>query len=68
MPQQAPLRLIKTWRRYWLKDKVRAVPRGTRGFYVLYEEVHQKGRRFTSAKATYTGIAGNRCWLSFGID
>jgi hypothetical protein len=58
VPRQAPLRLIKTWRRYWLKDRVRDVPRGTRGFYVLYEEVRQKGRRLTSAKATYIGIAG----------
>lgn len=54
MPQQAPLRLIKRWRRYWPRIKWRDVPRYLRGFYVLYK-VEPRTRR---AQVSYIGISG----------
>lgn len=38
MPQQSLLRLVKRWQRYRPKEDLREVPRGTRGFYVLYNK------------------------------
>jgi hypothetical protein len=53
MPQQAPLRLVKRWRRYRPRADWSAVPRYTRGFYVLYKR--SRGERY---EVTYIGVAG----------
>lgn len=53
MPAQAPLRLVKRWRRYTPKAQWASIPSMTRGFYVLYER--GRGKRFD---VCYIGIAG----------
>ena len=55
MTEQAPLRLIKRWQRYWPSSRVRDIPPWTRGFYVLYER--GRGERY---EVKYIGIAGTR--------
>ena len=56
MPQQAPLRLVKLWRRNWPRDRWPEVPRGTRGFYVLYKNVRPRVR----ADVMYIGISSGK--------
>ena len=58
MPQQAPLRLVKRWQRYRPRGEWSAVPRDTRGFYVLYANVRPKTGRVKQADVTYIGISG----------
>src|SRR5262245_43796086 len=55
MAQQSPLRTIKRWQRYVLKDNWRQVERGLRGLYVLYNRKTDK-----SYEVVYIGIAGVR--------
>jgi hypothetical protein len=58
MPQQALLRLVKRWQRYRPRAEWSAVPRDTRGFYVLYANVRPKTGRVKQADVTYIGISG----------
>lgn len=51
MPKQAPLRLIKRWRRYERREE-RFVPPVTRGVYVLYR---RKRERY---EVVYIGVGG----------
>jgi len=53
MPKQAPLRIVKRWKRYRSKDDIRSVPRDTRGFYVLYSK--GRGERY---EVRYIGVSG----------
>lgn len=55
MPQQAPLRLVKRWQRYWPRSDAAKIPPRTRGFYVLYKQ-----RPRNQYEVTYIGIAGVR--------
>jgi len=52
LPQQSPLRLIKSWRRYAKRETVGEVPPITRGVYVLYKE--DAG----DYKVSYIGVGG----------
>jgi hypothetical protein len=51
MPQLSLLRLVKRWQRYCPKGTT--VPRGTRGFYVLYNK--KRGDRY---EVRYIGVSG----------
>jgi hypothetical protein len=53
MPKQAPLRIVKRWKRYRPKDEIHRVPRDTRGFYVLYSK--GRGERY---EVRYIGVSG----------
>lgn len=53
MPQQSLLRLVKRWQRYRPKEDFRSVPRGTRGFYVLYNK-----KRGGAYEVRYIGVSG----------
>lgn len=53
MPLQSPLRTVKRWKRYVLRSKWSEVPRGTRGFYVLYVQ-----GRAGYYEVSYIGISG----------
>jgi len=53
MPRQAPLRTIKRWQRYQLRDNWSLVPRNTRGLYVLYRK-----RKVNRYEVCYIGVAG----------
>jgi hypothetical protein len=54
MTQQSLLRLIKRWKRYRPRDEIGAVPRGTRGIYVLYSK-KGRGERY---EVHYIGVSG----------
>ena len=58
MPKQALFRLIKRWQQYRPIDDFRKVPRDTRGFYVLYENVRPKSGPVAHADVRYIGVAG----------
>lgn len=53
MPQQPLLRLVKRWQRYRPKEDFSTVPRGTRGFYVLYTK-----KRGGAYEVHYIGVSG----------
>jgi hypothetical protein len=53
MPHQSLLRLIKRWKRYELRENWIAVPRQTRGVYVLYKKGVGE-----SYNVVYIGVAG----------
>jgi hypothetical protein len=61
MPPQAPLRLIKRWRKRLEKGELaenpKLIPSVTRGFYVLYCAGPKRGRRKTF-DVTYIGVGG----------
>jgi hypothetical protein len=52
MPKQSLLRLIKRWKRYEPRKNWSAVPRDTRGVYVLYKNESDEYR------VVYIGVAG----------
>ena len=61
MPRQAPLRLIKRWRKRlpkdnWIEDP-KIIPSITRGFYVLYREGPKRGKKKTF-DVVYIGVGG----------
>ena len=58
MPQQSLLRMVKRWRRYWPRGSFNEIPRGTRGFYVLYKNVRPKTGRVNRADVSYIGVSG----------
>jgi hypothetical protein len=53
MPQQAPLRTIKRWKRYEPRGNWKFVPKHTRGLYVLYRK-----RPRDRYEVSYIGVAG----------
>jgi hypothetical protein len=61
MPQQAPLRTIKNWRRYAKRSEIGDVPRITRGVYVLYREIRG------SFEVSYIGVAGLKLGANSGV-
>jgi len=71
MPQQAPLRLVKRWRRYWPRERWRDVPPFMRGFYVLYDRVAPRRGRITKVNVAYIGISvlwNERRWHSLAAE
>jgi hypothetical protein len=52
MPRQSLLRIVKRWKRYIPKKELTAIPRMTRGFYVLYNHT---GDHY---EVRYIGIGG----------
>src|SRR5690606_32954607 len=53
MPEQAPFRLIKRWRRYQPRGDWSSVPNRTRGVYILYRSKGDK-----KYEVVYIGVAG----------
>lgn len=60
MPKQAPLRIIKRWRRYQRRGDWRGIPPITRGLYILYnkEPSRRGGAKQAEYKVAYIGVAG----------
>ncbi len=54
MPE-SELRLIKRWGKYLSIDKVNSVPKGLRGFYVLYKHV----KKTESYNVVYVGMSSS---------
>jgi hypothetical protein len=58
MPKQAPLRLIKSCKRYLRRGVWKQIQPVTRGIYVLYEEKPRKGKRKAEYQVFYIGVGG----------
>jgi len=61
MPPQAPLRIVKRWRKRLPRDnwneEPKVIPSITRGFYVLYREGPKRGKKKTY-DVIYIGVGG----------
>jgi len=54
VPNQAPFRFIKRWRRYEQRGDWQPIPGKTRGVYVLYERIGESDRY----RVLYIGASG----------